>query len=176
MSRGSAPASAILMSQRHYELFSQEQRKRSISRQNYSRIRILLRASEGQSNKQIAREEGISLNTVKAWRSRWERGHQQLLEFEKGLSGQGVNDFQLRQKMLELISDQPRSGAPAYISMAQKQQIVALACEDPEDYGQVMTDWTHQALAKAAVHQGIVESISAGYVGRLLKNKHVAAS
>ena len=176
MSRGSTPAPAIRMSRRQYELFSQEQRKRSIFRQNYTRISILLRANKGQSNKQIAREDGISLNTVKAWRSRWERGHKQLLAFEKGLPGHGVNDFELRQKMLELISDQPRSGAPVQISMAQKQQIVALACEDPQDYGQVMTDWTHQTLAEAAVNQGIVQSISACYVGRLLKNKHVAAS
>ena len=116
------------------------------------------------------------MNTVKAWRSRWECGHEQLLEFEKGLSGQGISNFQLRQKMLELISDQPRSGAPAQISMAQKQQIVALACENPQDYGWVMTDWTHQTLAKAVVNQGIVESISACYVGRLLKNKQVATT
>jgi hypothetical protein len=57
--------------------------------------------------------------------------------------------------------------------MEQKQQIVALACEKPEDYGYVMTDWTHKILAEAAVQRGIVESISASYAGRLLKNKRV---
>ena len=77
--------------------------------------------------------------------------------------------------MLEIISDRPRSGAPSRISMQQKQQIVALACEDPEDYGFVMTDWTHQVLAEAAVKQKIVDRVSASYTGRLLKNKRVAA-
>ena len=172
MGRGSAPA--IPMSQRQFMLLDRERRKRSISRQNHTRINILLRASQGESNKQIAREEGVVLNTVKSWRSRWNSAYKQLLAFEEGVSGQGVSDSELLQKMLELISDRPRSGKPAHIRMEQKQQIVALACEKPEDYGYVMTDWTHQILAEAAVQRGIVESISASYAGRLLKNKRAS--
>ena len=175
MRNGSSPAPAIPMSDRQYKLLKQEQSKRKISRQNYIRITILLRGSQGDSHKQIAREESLALGTVKAWRSRWNSVVEELLEFEKGISGQGVSDYELLQKMLEIISDRPRSGAPSRISMQQKQQIVALACEDPEDYGFVMTDWTHQILAEAAVKQKIVEGISASYTGRLLKNKRVAA-
>jgi len=169
MGNGSTPA--IQMSDRQYKLFDQERRKRTTSRQNYIRINILLRASEGQSNKQIAREEGIALSTVKIWRSRWNSVVDQLLEFEKGLSGESVSDAELLQKMLEVIKDRPRSGKPARISMAQKQQIRALACETPEDYGFVMTDWTRQTLAEAAVNQGIVESISITHVGNILKKR-----
>jgi len=116
------------------------------------------------------------LNTVKSWRSRWNSAYEQLLIFETGVSGQGVSDRELLQKMLELISNRPRSGMPSRISMEQKQQIVALRCEHPENYGYVMTDWTHQILAEAAVKQGIVARISASYAGRLLKNKRVTTS
>lgn len=171
MRSGSAPAPAIPMSERQYKLLNQERSKRKTSRQNYIRITILLRASEGQSNKQIAREESLALGTVKTWRSRWNSVVEQLLEFEKGISGQGVSDFELLQKMLEVIKDQPRSGVPARISVTQKQQIRALACEAPEDYGFVMTDWTRQRLAEAAVNQGIVESISITHIGNILKKK-----
>jgi transposase len=171
MRSGSAPAPAIPMSERQYKLLSQERSKRKISRQNYIRITILLRASQGEGNKQIAREESVALSTVKSWRSRWNSAVEQLQEFEKGVSGQGVSDFELLQKMLEIIKDRPRSGAPVRISMAQKQQIRALACENPEDYGLVMTDWTHQTLAESAVNQSIVESISATHIGNILKKR-----
>ncbi len=174
MRNGSSPAPAIPMSDRQYKLLKQEQSKRKISRQNYIRITILLRASQGDSNKQIAREESLALSTVKAWRSRWNSVFEELLEFEKGISGERVSDFELLQKLLEVIKDRPRSGKPARISMAQKQQIRALACEAPEDYGFVMTDWTRQTLVKAAVNQGIVERISATHIGNILKKRRTS--
>lgn len=171
MRDGTAPAPAITMSERQYNLLKQEQNKRKTSRQNYIRITILLRASQGDSNKQIAREESLALSTVKIWRRRWNWVVEELLEFEKGISGQGASDYELLQKLLEVIKDRPRSGAPTQISMAQKQQIRALACEAPEDYGLVMTDWSHQTLAKAAVDQGIVKRISARHIGNILKKR-----
>lgn len=168
---GNVSTPSIQMSDRQYKLLEQERRKRTTSRQDYTRITILLRASEGQANKQIAREESLALSTVKVWRSRWNSAVEQLIEFEKGVSGQGVRDSELLQKMLEVIKDRPRSGAPAHISVTQKQQIRALACEAPEDYGFVMTDWTRQTLAEAAVKQGIVERISVTHIGNILKKR-----
>ena len=174
MENKSSPA--LRMSVRQYKLLDHERRKRKTSRQNYTRITILLRASEGQSNKGISRETGIALSTVKIWRSRWNFVADQLAEFEKGLSGEGVSDFELLKKMKEVIKDRPRSGAPARISMAKKQQIRALACENPEDYGLVMTDWTHQSLAEVAVNQGIVETISIRHIGNILKKGRTPSS
>jgi transposase len=171
MRRGSAPAPAILMSTRQYELFAKELNKRNISRQNYIRISILLLCSQGQSNKSIAREENVNYNTVKQWRKRWNEAYSELQIFEQGPRGEGISDNELLRKMLEIISDRPRSGTPARITMAQKQQIIALACEEPEDYGFIMTDWTLDALSKAAIGKKVVDSISPSYVGRLLKNK-----
>jgi transposase len=171
MRRGSPPAPAIPMSERQYKLLSKERSKRTISRQNYMRITILLRASQGEANKQIVREESVALSTVKNWRSRWNSVVEQLQEFEEGLSGEGVSDFELLEKMLEVIKDRPRSGVPVRISVSQKQQIRALACEAPKDYGLVMTDWTRQRLADTAVKQGIVEQISVTHIGTILKKR-----
>ncbi|HHC80940.1 MAG TPA: hypothetical protein ENK46_13735 [Flavobacteriia bacterium] len=171
MGRGSLPAAAIPMNSRQYEILEKERNRRNISRQNYTRISILLSASQGKSNKQIAREEDISLNTVKSWRRRWKEAYEQLQIFEEGMEGKGVGDNELLQKMLEIISDRPRSGAPSRITDAQKQQIVAIACEKPQDYGFMMTDWTLKTLAMAAIKKKVVDSISPGYVGKLLKNK-----
>jgi putative transposase len=176
MGRGKLPAPALPMTGRQYRLLEQEASKRTTLRQYNERIAILLRGSEGQSNSHVARELGISLNTVKSWRRRWESDYESLLEFEKGSDGKKVSDYELLREMLKSLNDLPRSGTPKRITLAQEQQIVALACEKPTDYGVEMTNWTLEMLAKVAIAQGILESISPRYVGEILKKVQVATA
>ncbi len=171
MPRGSAPAPALELSPRHYELLDKEQNRSKCGRRQYQRIHIILLASQGIANKQIAKLLGISLNTVKKWRGRWQRAYPQLQCYEKGSTGQGVSDGALRKKLLEILKDQARSGAPPRISLAQKEQIVALACETPKDYGIIKTDWTLPDLRQVVIDKQIVTSITSVYIGKLLKNK-----
>jgi len=174
MGRGKPPAAALLMSDRHVRLLRQEYRKRTTLKQYHTRISILLWGYEGKSNSWVGCQLGIDLNLVRCWRKRWQGQYEALLIFEKGFDGQGVSDAALLQTMLIAVQDLPRSGAPQRIKTAQKQQIVALACEKPESYGVMMTDWTHEMLAKVAMAQGIVETISRRHVGGILKKKRVA--
>ena len=44
-----------------------------------------------------------------------------------------------------------------------------MACEPPEDYERPITHWTYAELADELAKQGVVESISPAYLGRLLK-------
>lgn len=170
MGRGKPPAPALPMTARQYRLLSQEASKRKTLRQYSVRIAVLLRGSEGESQSHVARELGIALNTVKSWRRRWASAYESLLVFEQGVDGQGVSDHTLLRELLKCVDDLPRSGAPVRITQAQKQQIVALACENPSDYGVEMTRWTCEMLAKVSVEQGIVERISARYLAEILKN------
>lgn len=168
MGRGKPPAAAIAMSERHYRLLEQESRKRTTLIQYQERIEILLRASKGESNGQIKREMGLALNTVKCWRKRWSDRYGALLAFEQGPKGEGVRDGELLKQMLATLTDAPRKGTPKTISLAQKQQIVALACQKPATFGLPVTSWTHQLLAQQAIKQGIVEKVSPRYVGTIL--------
>ncbi len=162
-------AEPIEMNARQYKLLDRTQKKQSICREHYTRVNILLHASHGQGIKQTAREEKVAANTVRHWRSRWQAAFPELLEFEKGVSGKGVSDSELLKKLIEVLSDRPRSGCPSRIQMAQKEQIRALACEKPKDYGVIMDEWTHEILAQTAIKKGIVPSISPSYVGVILK-------
>jgi transposase len=172
MDRREAPA--IPMSERFFGLLLTASRKRTLPSQYKERIGILLRASslwtEGyQNNAQIKRTLGISINTVKSWRRRWMELYPKLLVFEQGKEGTGVSDSVLLQEILSGLDDLPRSGHPKRITLAQEQQIVALACRKPSEYGIEMTTWTHQMLAHVAISEGIITSISARYVGTILK-------
>jgi hypothetical protein len=174
MTSGSPPALAIEMKDNYYNLLNKERNKPSCSRKKYRRLSILLLASEGQANKQVARSLVMTVDTVKYWRNRWIDCYSKLLIFEKGLAEieqASIRDKKMVSKLLEVISDRPRAGKPPRISLAQKQEIIALACKSPSDFGIEQTDWTYGLLAKVAMEKKIVDSISPTYLGRLLKNK-----
>jgi len=125
-------------------------RKHTAGQSVVQRANIILMADEGIKRMAIAFELGIAQeNVVTTWVKRW-----------LAMSDRPV---------AERLQDLPRSGAPDTFTPEQLCQIVALACEKPEQYGRPITQWTHRELADEAIKQGIVESISASYVGQLLK-------
>lgn len=176
MGRGKPPAPAILMSERHHRLLKKEGSRHTITHQLKTRISILLLASHGESHEGIKRALGVSVNTIKQWRLRWEEAHESLVEFESGKSGEGVSDQELLGRMISVLRDKQRSGTPKRITLAQEQQIVALACEKPEDYGIEMTQWNRKMLAHVAKSKGIVKTISPRYISEILKKKRASSA
>ena len=67
-----------------------------------------------------------------------------------------------------LLDDLPRCGRPQRISPLQRAQIVELACLEPIAEGLHITHWTSADLARQAVTDGIVETISPATVQRIL--------
>jgi len=138
------------------------------------RIGIILLAFAGKQTKEISLQLGISEDMVSHWRARWASNYEKLGAFQVGMDGEGVSDLALRREMLKILSDAPRPGSPRRISLAEREQIIALACDKPETHGVAITHWTHEELARVAVEKGIVGSISGRQVGRILKKKEVA--
>lgn len=169
MAGGQAPAKAIPMTTLQFILLRQEMNKRTTLKQFSTRIDLLLRARQGQSINQIARDLGLAVNTVKLWRRRWQGCYERLCTYKKEMKPQGLREPDYLQVVLSYLKDDPRSGSPKQISLEEQQQIVALASENPQDYGIEMTDWTYEMLAKVAIAQGIVEKISSRHVGNILK-------
>jgi len=113
------------------------------------RARIILMAGAGVGVRETARELDVGRATVQRWRARWR-------------TSEG-------QAFAERLRDAPRPGTPPTFEPEQICAIIALACESPSDSGRPFTHWTQATLAAAAVGSGIVESISAHSVGRLLR-------
>lgn len=177
MSGGQPPAAALPVTARQLELLQAYSQRRNIGHQYKLRSRIIVLASQGQANKVVARQLGVTNNVVKTWRGRWLQAYDQLCGFEQGLSPENpTGNKQLLDRMLTILSDQPRSGKPKRITLAQQQQIVALACEDPQDYGIPMTQWNREMLAHVIKAKGIVEQISPRYVSEILKKDGSASS
>lgn len=70
--------------------------------------------------------------------------------------------------LTRLLWDEPRLGRPQEISPVQRAQIVELACLEPSARGLHITHWTSQDLARQAVADGLIESISPRTVRQIL--------
>ena len=101
-------------------------RSRTAERRMVERARIVLLAGEGEPASEIAARVGCSVQTVKRWRSRYER---------EGLAG---------------LSDRPRPGRPLVHGPAVRARLIALACTRPAQTaaGQRRERWTHWELAE----------------------------
>ncbi len=176
MGRGQAPAAAISMTLMQRKLLEEIALKHSTPQQKAKRANILILANQGYSNAHIKREIGTSLNTVKEWRKRWLSTSEELTKYENYFNQGQFSLLDYRKRVIELLTNQTRSGAPKTITLSQEQQIIALACEEPVDHQIEMTDWTHEMLAHVAVAKGIVASISSRQVGRILKKKSTSTA
>lgn len=125
------------------------------------RAKILLALDQGHSVSAVARDLKILRNTVKKWRDRWCAAHEPL--------SQAPDEAAFQRLALAVLSDAARSGKPAEFTPEQITQIVALACEPPQESGRAITHWTHRELADEAIKRGIVEKISPRSAGRFLK-------
>ncbi len=112
--------------------------------QQVIRVRIVLDAARGDSNAQIARRRGITVDTVRTWRGRYA---------DDGLDG---------------LRDRRRSGRPPVFSPVQVAEVKALACQLPAETGVPLSRWSCPDLAAEAIGRGITETISASTIRRIL--------
>lgn len=129
-------------------------RRHTTPQQLALRARIVLAAAAGANNSQIARQEGVDVNTVRLWRMRW-----------LALEAMAEDDLRVEDR----LTDAPRPGTPVRITDEQVGQIVALACEAPERAGRPISQWTAREIAEEVKQRGLVEQISGRHAARLLK-------
>ncbi len=63
--------------------------------------------------------------------------------------------------------------AHVFFPSSERQQIEALACQEPQTIGREETHWSQRSLAQAAAEQEYVESISYTTVGTILREAHL---
>ena len=133
----------VLSDAEEKELSRRDRRVRTEAR-DASRARIILAAARGTPNAQIAGREGMHVDTVRKWRSRFA---------ERGVDG---------------LRDLPRTGRPPVFEAAQVAEVKALACQLPAETGVPLSRWSHAELAAEATGRGIVDTVSASTVRRWL--------
>jgi putative transposase len=151
--RGPQPPAIVLSPGERQELEALV-RRHTTPQQLALRARIVLAAATAANNGQSVRQLAVSLDMVRRWRARW-------------VALQPATREEL--PVAERLTDAPRPGKPVRITAEQVCQIVAVACESPQDASRPMSQWTSRELAAEIIHRGIVPQISGRHAARLLK-------
>jgi len=116
--------------------------KGNLKARTYRRALGLLELDRGKTYSAVSETLRVTIPTLSSWAARY------------------------REKGLEMLEDQPRSGRPIQISGEQRAKITALACsKPPEGYAR----WNLRLLADKVVELGYCEAISHTEVAKVLK-------
>ena len=157
-------ATVVTVSERQRLVLERLARTRTLAQRLAERCRIVLGSAEGQPNIEQADVLDVDRQRVRRWRGRWAMAEVALVSAE----AEGASEADLEAKIVEVLSDEDRSGTPAKFTPEQVVALVALACEPPADSARPISHWTPPELASEAIKRGIVESISPRQVDRFL--------
>ena len=135
------------------------------------RIQIVLDAVGGKSNLLIAKEKGVARAFVQRWLTRWEQASDELKELENEEKNHKYVDG-----ILKIFTDKVRAGSPAKFTAIQVCNIIAIACEKPEDSKYPVSHWSRGLIVEEAIKRGVVANISKTQVGRFLKSSRSKAT
>jgi transposase len=137
---------------------------RPLAREEFQEIKRLFRASPdprvrrraniirlsalGYGASEIARIEGVALQTVLTWIRRFE--------------AQGVSS----------LADRPRGGRPPRVDATYLQQMRQAVLSDPKELGYPFSTWSLERLAMHLAHQTGI-SVSAAHLSRLLHRHQI---
>lgn len=161
----------VVLSERQTSVLKKIARCQTNSQQLVRRGQIILEIALGKNNQQVGREMGIHRETVRSWRERWLSNHERIFTVEAS-----ADDKQLMELIETVLADGFRPGTPARFSLEQMVEILAIACEKPDDSGYPLSHWTPQALREEAIKRRIIEQISVRHVGRFLKRSSSATT
>jgi len=145
------PKYPVKLAEKERIFLEQIVKNRTTAQQIVQRARIILLADMGIKHLEIVERLATCLNVVTHWTKRWSEKENDPIEIR--------------------LEDKKGRGRRPTITPPQVCKLIALACESPEAHDRPITHWTHRELAEEAISQGIMESISASQVGRILKNK-----
>lgn len=157
----------IILSNLQQKILEKIIKRHQTPQQLVKRSQLILLMAQGKNNQQAANEMGLCQDTAKRWRNRWLASVGILTSMEMN----SEDEKELEKLIIEILTDQPRDGAPVKFTAEQVTQILALACEEPSLSKRPINSWTNRELASEAEVREIVESISHRTVGRFLKRR-----
>jgi putative transposase len=158
-------AANVVVSTRQHQALSRLAGSTTCGAAVVQRAALISMAADGRTTLSISKELGVNRQRVRRWRNRWSEELQARLDSVEAVA----NDAVLAVAIEEALSDRHRSGTPPKFTAEQEDRVRAMACRLPSEFGLPHSQWTQPLLARMAVEQGIVESVSVAEIGRWLK-------
>ncbi|MCM3879168.1 MAG: helix-turn-helix domain-containing protein [Vicinamibacterales bacterium] len=156
-----APTFELLPRQR--AILERLNRQRTLERRLAERVQVVLWSAAGKPSVEQAAALGVDPQRILRWRHRWGDESGLLADAERC---EETSDEKLEALVVEVLSDEERSGSPGKFSAEQLARIISLACEDPTELELPITHWAPRELALEAQRRGIVPSISPRHLAR----------
>lgn len=138
-------------------------KSRSLPASLVKRSRIILMASQGITNRIIAKELTLHYINVGTWRNRFLENMPLLGEVE------AAAPEKLSNEIVRILSDERRPGPRPKFTQEQIMRIIDLACKSPSDFGYEVSHWSLPLLVEEIQKQHIADRISVYSVSRFLK-------
>jgi hypothetical protein len=161
----SGKAAKIMITEKQQAILQQIANAATATVRHAQRARIILEAYQRKFNSDIAAKVRLDRRQVGLWRRRWADSFEALIAIECR-----ENNATLYRAIQQVLSDAPRVGAPCTFTAEQVTQILAVACEPPENSGRPVSRWTHRELTDEVIQRKIVSSISESQVGCYLQD------
>jgi len=159
----SGRAAKVVITERQQEVLLKLSRAKVVEFRIRQRAQIILLAFEKKLNTEIGKTVGLNPDQVGVWRRRWKD------EFEKLTIIEGTQSIgELRDAIITLLSDLPRSGTSPKFTAEQLTMIFAIACEATEDSGRPVARRTQKEIIDEAIKRGVIDSMSTSHLSTLL--------
>ena len=159
-------ATIPLLSETQKNILDKIVKRRDSPQQLVRRAKTVLLASKGQTNKSIAPQIGLCQDTVRTWRTRWNKQQDKIDAIEADGNENALQEFIVD----VVLADDSYNGVRGKYTPEQIAQLYRIACEPPIDSGRPISHWTCRELADEMVKRGIVEHIPISTVWDFLKS------
>lgn len=160
------PSKAIILTDKQHLALNQVATSRTQRQDHIDRANIILLCTDPKNHSNlIAKKLNVHSATVRKWRKKWQKNENKLKAFDLKEIG-----IVYTRKLLEILSDEQRSGAPCKFTAEEVCKIISLSCEKPEDSDVPLSHWSLDALVVEIIKRGIVDNISRSRLAVFLKS------
>jgi hypothetical protein len=159
----SGKAAKIMLTEGQHAVLQQIIHSTTAAQRLVQRAGLIVLAFGGMFNGAISGFIGLRRKQIGLWRRRWKQSFNALVAIECRESKAALS-----RAIEDVLGDAPRGGSSGKFTAEQVTQVLAVACEPPDQSGRPINEWTGRELADELVRRGIVSSISASQVNRYL--------
>lgn len=131
------------------------------------RAKIALQALQQKTNKEIAENLRLHLNTTQKWKARFRNALPFLNKVAKN------EPDELEDSINYVLSDSYRSGAPRKYDENIRDLIKLIACNEPSDYGLTAVTWSISLIWIVLIYAYNTDYVSLGFVANVLKTDKI---
>lgn len=120
--RGNTKALPLTVNFKIHSIIKDEIVKGSLPQKYAKRLGFILDGIEGESIYSTMVRNNVAFKTVQKWRIRWESSVSELITFcDHGVKHKPAKDYEIFKKILDILSDEQRLGAPKRITIDQEE-------------------------------------------------------